>query len=52
MLSYGQTARRDSPHYDDQAGMFARGELKTVAWTDEEIAGAEIKRYRPGEEGG
>ena len=50
VLSYGQTARRDSPHYDDQAGMFARGELKTVAWTDEEIARSEIRRYRPGEE--
>ena len=51
VLSYGQTARRDSPHYDDQAGMFARGELKTVAWTDEEIARSEIRRYRPGQEG-
>ncbi|NNF28246.1 MAG: hypothetical protein HKN73_13560 [Gemmatimonadetes bacterium] len=51
VLSYGQTARRGSPHYDDQAGMFARGELKSVAWTDEEIALTEIRRYRPGEEG-
>ncbi len=48
VLSYGQTARTDSPHFDDQAGMFARGELKTVAWTDEEIAAQEIRRYRPG----
>ncbi|NNF38353.1 MAG: hypothetical protein HKN71_06785, partial [Gemmatimonadetes bacterium] len=28
VLSYGQTAREESPHYDEQAGMFARGELK------------------------
>lgn len=50
VLSYGQTARTDSPHYADQAAMFARGEMKRVAWTPEEIARATITRYRPGEE--
>ena len=50
VLSYGQTARPDSPHYDDQAGMFARGEMKSVAWTDEEIANVTLERYRPGRE--
>lgn len=32
--------------------MFARGELKRVAWTEEEIRAATIRRYRPGEEAG
>ena len=52
VLSYGQTARTESPHYADQAAMFARGELKEVAWTDEDIRAATIRRYRPGQEVG
>ena len=48
VLAYGQSSRPDSPHFDDQAAMFARGELKPVAWTDEEIAARAIRRYRPG----
>ena len=49
VLAYGQTARTDSPHFADQAAMFARGELKPVAWTPEDIQRATIRRYRPGE---
>ena len=52
VLAYGQTARSSGPHHADQAAMFARGELKRVAWTEEEIRDATIKRYRPGEEVG
>lgn len=52
VLAYGQSDLEDSPHFDDQAAMFARGELKPVRWTDEDIEAAVIRRYRPGEEGG
>ena len=52
VLAYGQTARSGAPHHADQAAMFARGELKRVAWTEEEIRAATIRRYRPGEEAG
>ncbi len=52
VLAYGQSAREDSPHYDDQAAMFARGELKAVAWTDADIGRATIRRYRPGADAG
>ena len=52
VLSYGQTARIGSPHYADQAAMFARGEMKRVAWTQEDIRRTTIRRYRPGEEVG
>ena len=48
VLSYGQTARPDSPHFADQAAMFARGEMKRVAWTPEDIERTTIRRYRPG----
>ncbi len=52
VLAYGQTARTGAPHHADQAAMFARGELKRVAWTEDEIRAATIRRYRPGEEAG
>jgi acyl-homoserine-lactone acylase len=52
VLAYGQSSRGDSPHHDDQAAMFARGEAKEVAWSDEDIARTAVRRYRPGEEVG
>lgn len=50
VLAYGQSPRKESPHYDDQAAMFAREELKVVAWTKEDIEARTVRRYRPGEE--
>ncbi len=50
VLSYGQTARGESPHYSDQAAIFASGQMKPIAWTTEEIERAAIRRYRPGRE--
>lgn len=52
ILAYGQSNLEDSPHFDDQAAMFAREEMKRVRWTDAEIEAATIRRYRPGEEAG
>lgn len=48
VLSFGQSSKPDSPHFDDQTAMFARGELKPVAFTEEEIEAQLIRRYRPG----
>ena len=46
------TARPGSPHYADQAPLFARRELKPV-WLDEADIRAHLEReYRPGEEVG
>lgn len=50
VLAYGQTARPYAPHHADQAAMFARGQTKEVAWTDEDIRQKTITSYRPGEE--
>ena len=50
VLSYGQTARGESPHYSDQAAIFAGGQMKPIAWTTEEIGRTTIRRYRPGRE--
>lgn len=48
VLAYGESSRPDSPHHADQAAMFARGELKRVAFTETEIARDLLRRYRPG----
>ncbi|MCY3677234.1 MAG: penicillin acylase family protein [Gemmatimonadetes bacterium] len=50
VLAYGQTARAGAPHHADQAAMFARGQTKEIAWTDEDIRRTAIVSYRPGEE--
>lgn len=50
ILGYGQSNRPDSPHSSDQAALFARGELKTVRYTEEAVQRNAIRTYRPGEE--
>ena len=48
VLAYGESVREDSPHHSDQAEMFARGEMKRVAFTERDIEAQTIRRYRPG----
>jgi acyl-homoserine-lactone acylase len=47
VLAYGESDDPASPHRTDQAAMFARGELKRVAFTEREIASQLVRRYRP-----
>jgi acyl-homoserine-lactone acylase len=49
VLAYGESPRRDSPWFSDQAEMFAKGELKPVAFTEKDINADMVRRYRPGE---
>ncbi len=49
VLAYGESPRETSPYHADQAEMFARGQLKPVAWRERDIEAQTIKRYRPGE---
>jgi acyl-homoserine-lactone acylase len=49
VLAYGESPREDSPYHSDQAAMFARGEMKQVAWTEADIARQTVRRYRPGD---
>jgi acyl-homoserine-lactone acylase len=48
VLAYGESSREDSPFHSDQAAMFARGEMKRVAFTDADVEAATIRRYHPG----
>ncbi len=47
ILAYGASSRPDSPWFSDQAAMYARGELKPVRFSEREIAGDVVKKYRP-----
>ena len=49
VLAYGESAREESPNHSDQAAMFARGELKRVAFTERDIQASTVRSYRPGE---
>jgi acyl-homoserine-lactone acylase len=49
VLAYGQSPREESPWFSDQAEMFARGELKKVAFLPRDIDTASVTRYRPGQ---
>ena len=49
VLAYGQSPRPESPWHADQAEMFAKGELKKVAFLPTDVNAAAVKRYRPGE---
>lgn len=48
VLAYGESADESSPFHSDQAVMFARGELKPVAWSEADIAKTTVRRYHPG----
>jgi acyl-homoserine-lactone acylase len=50
ILAYGQSLNADSQHHDDQAALFARGEMKPVAYTREHVERHAVRRYRPGAE--
>lgn len=50
ILAYGQSSKEDSPHFNDQAEMFAQGRFKRVAFTEEEIEAQVVRRYHPGME--
>jgi acyl-homoserine-lactone acylase len=50
ILAYGQSLKTDSPHHDDQAALFARGEMKRVAFTRAQVERDGVRRYRPGAE--
>ena len=52
VLAYGQSPDPASPWHADQAEMFARGEMKRVAFTRYAVDRGAVTRYRPGERPG
>jgi acyl-homoserine-lactone acylase len=49
VLAYGESPRPESPWFADQAEMFAKGQLKPVAFGAKDIDAQALVRYRPGE---
>ncbi|MFZ4874223.1 acylase [Janthinobacterium sp. Mn2066] len=49
ILAGGQSGDPKSPHFDDQAAMYARGQFKDVLFYPEEVDRHLERRYRPGE---
>ena len=49
VLAYGESPQPASPWHADQAEMFARGELKQVAFTARDVDAQAVASYRPGE---
>jgi acyl-homoserine-lactone acylase len=48
VLQYGESDLPGSAHHTDQLALFARGELKPVAFTEADIARQLVRRYHPG----
>jgi acyl-homoserine-lactone acylase len=47
VLAYGQSTDPASPHHDDQAAAFARGELKRVRFTMADVMKYTVRSYTP-----
>jgi acyl-homoserine-lactone acylase len=49
VLGYGQSSKPESPHFSDQAAMFAAGQMKRVPFTEADIRRTTIRTYHPGQ---
>jgi acyl-homoserine lactone acylase PvdQ len=49
LLAGGQSGDPASPHFDDQAGPYVRGEFKDVAFYLKDVEARAQRRYHPGE---
>ena len=49
ILAYGQSPDSTSRYHADQAALFAANRMKTVRWSDADIAAHAVERYRPGQ---
>jgi acyl-homoserine-lactone acylase len=49
VVQFGQSADPASPHFFDQAPLYARGELKPAWFTQAEVEAAAVRRYHPGD---
>jgi acyl-homoserine-lactone acylase len=48
VLAYGESDIETSPYHADQAAMFAKGEMKRVAFTEKDVNEQAVMRFRPG----
>ena len=48
VLTYGNSNKESSSYYADQLELYANKQMKTVAFTEEEIRKGVVREYRPG----
>lgn len=49
VLAYGESSLPTSRWFSDQAGIFAKGEVKKVAFTEKDVDAAAVLKFKPGE---
>ncbi len=49
MTAGGESGHPGSPHFNDQAGRYATGDLREVYFYPEQLEGHTERTYRPGE---
>ncbi|MDF1839075.1 MAG: penicillin acylase family protein [Planctomycetota bacterium] len=49
IIPYGQSSDSNSPHFDDQSPLYARGELKEAWFSRADVKAHSKRSYRPGE---
>ena len=49
VLAYGQSNKPESPHFSDQAALFAAGRMKKVAFTEADVHKTTLRAYHPGQ---
>ncbi len=50
IVGYSQSEIENSPHFHDQAELYAANEMKRAAFTEQEIQSRLLKTYHPGQE--
>jgi acyl-homoserine lactone acylase PvdQ len=48
VVYFGQSGRSESPHYFDQASIYARGEFKPAWFHKDEVSANAVRTYHPG----
>ena len=48
ILAGGQSSDPNSPHFDDQAEMYAKGQFKEAAYYREDVEARAEETYKPG----
>jgi acyl-homoserine-lactone acylase len=50
VVAYSQSGKEESPHFADQAALFADNKMKKAAFSEKDIKKQLLKAYHPGEE--
>jgi len=49
VVTFGQSGVASSPHFFDQAPLYARGQMKPMPWTKQAVIASASTSYHPGE---